>query len=108
MLENRGKRNNKAGTRSAGRCFLCSLALVLAALLSAAPAHARSIAPVEGLEALRRVFAPVNDFSAEIIQEKQLALLKRKLVMQGRVRFRKPDLFLMELDPPYASRLVLR
>jgi outer membrane lipoprotein carrier protein len=82
--------------------------VLLTALLAAVPAHARAIPPLEGLEAMRRVFAAVNDFTAEITQEKQLALLKRRLVMQGRVRFRKPDLFLLELDSPYASRVLLR
>ena len=89
------------------RPIVC-LALILAALLCGTPARAKAIPPMEGLEAMRRLFATVNDFSAEITEEKQLAILKKKLVMQGRVRFRKPDLFLLELDPPYASRLVLR
>lgn len=77
-------------------------------LLSALPALARPIAPVEGLEALRRALQGLQDFSAEITQEKQLAIMKKKLVMQGQVRFRKPDLFLMDLQPPYAGRIVLR
>ncbi len=87
---------------------LVLLAVILTTFLRVAPAHARAIPPLEGLEAMRRLFASVNDFTAEITEEKQLALLKKKLVMQGRVRFRKPDLFMLELDPPYASRLVLR
>lgn len=84
--------------------LLCGLLLLLAAL----PLRAASIPPLEGLEAMRRSFARVNDFSADITQEKQLSLLRKKLVMHGRVRFKKPDLFLMELDPPYASRLLMR
>lgn len=82
----------------------CGILLLLAAL----PLRAASIPPLEGLEAMRRSFARISDFSAEITQEKQLSLLRKKLVMHGRVRFKKPDLFLMELDPPYASRLLMR
>ncbi len=84
--------------------LLCGILILLAAL----PLRAASIPPLEGLEAMCRSFARLNDFSAEITQEKQLSLLRKKLVMHGRVRFRKPDLFLMELDPPYASRLLMR
>ena len=84
--------------------LLCGMLLLMAAL----PLSAASIPPLEGLEAMRRSFAGISDFSAEIVQEKQLTLLRKKLVMHGRVRFRKPDLFLMELDPPYASRLLMR
>ncbi len=85
--------------------ILCGILLLLVAPL---PLRAAPIPPLEGLEAMRRSFAGLSDFSAEITQEKQLSLLRKKLVMHGRVRFRKPDLFLMELDPPYASRLLMR
>ncbi|MBT1074327.1 LolA family protein [Geobacter grbiciae] len=81
-----------------------TLLLVLAWGGSAA---ARQIAPVEGLETLRRSFAGISDFSADIVQEKQISLLKRKMVSTGTVRFRKPSLFFMELNPPRASRLLL-
>ena len=84
--------------------LFCGILILLAAL----PLRAASIPPLDGLEAMRRSFARISDFSAEITQEKQLSLLRKKLVMHGRVRFRKPDLFLMELDPPYASRLLMR
>lgn len=75
--------------------------------LLATGASARQIPPLAGLEALRTSFAGLNDFSADIVQEKQLSLLKRKLVSTGTVRFRKPSLFYMELNPPHASRLLL-
>ncbi|HEX9079241.1 MAG TPA: outer membrane lipoprotein carrier protein LolA [Desulfuromonadaceae bacterium] len=78
------------------------------ALLFATVCHARPVAPLEGLEALRRGFAGTADFTAEISQEKRLSLMKRTMVMTGTVRFRKPDLFFMELNPPYTSRMLLR
>lgn len=73
----------------------------------AAVVYARSIPPLEGLEALRRGFAGTSDFTAEITQEKRLSLMKRTLVMSGAVRFKKPDQFYMEINPPYASRMLL-
>ncbi len=90
--------------------MICSIgwAVVLLMALSAGPAAGRPISAVEGLEVLRKGFAGTADFSAEITQEKRLKLMKRSLVMTGTVRFRKPDLFFMELNPPYASRMVLR
>lgn len=72
------------------------------------PCQARQIPAVEGLEALRKVFSGVADFTADISQEKRLSLMKRALTMNGTVRFRKPDLFYLELNAPYASRMVLR
>lgn len=84
------------------------LLAIIAILLCATTALARPLNPVEGLEFLRRSFAGMNDFTAQITQEKQLAMMKRKLVSTGTVRFRKPDLFFMELNPPHASRLRLK
>ena len=84
------------------------IATVLLVSGVAVSAQARSIPAVEGLEALRKGFAGISDFSAEIMQEKRLKLMKRSLIMTGTVRFRKPDLFLMEINPPYATRMLLR
>ncbi|MSM40995.1 MAG: outer membrane lipoprotein carrier protein LolA [Geobacter sp.] len=84
-----------------------TVASLLIVWLLAGKAEARQIPPLEGLEALRTSFAGVSDFSADIVQEKQLSLMKRKLVSTGIVRFRKPSLFFMELNPPHASRLLL-
>lgn len=77
-------------------------------LFFAATAGAASLTPLEGLEMLRRAFAGVNDFSAGIVQEKQLAIMKRKMTASGEVRFRKPDTFYMEIYSPYASRILLK
>ena len=63
---------------------------------------------LEALETLRRGFADISDFTAEITQEKQLALMKQRMVSRGLVRFKKPGVFFMELFPPHASRLRLK
>jgi len=77
-------------------------------VISAPSVSAASLSPVEGLEAFRRAFAGIRDFSADIAQEKQLTLMKKKLTANGTVRFRKPDSFFMELHSPYASRVLLK
>lgn len=88
------------------RCLpIVAFLLVLAAPFSA---QARSLTPVEGLEALRRSFAGLQDFTAELTQEKQLSIMKKKLVMQGVIRFKKPDRFLMVLHPPYSGTVLLK
>ncbi len=83
---------------------------ILAVLIwgHAALADAASLTPLEGLDFLRRSFQGLTDFSAELTQEKHLTILKKKLVMQGVIRFKKPDRFLMELDPPYSSKVLLK
>ncbi len=87
-----------------GRLMLVAIIL----LCSVSLGHARPIAPLDGLEALRKAFAGITDFTADITQEKRLSLMKRTMTMTGTVRFRKPDLFYLEISSPYASRMVLR
>lgn len=86
------------------RLFLALVMLVC----FASSGHAVSITPLEGLEALRKAFAGTSDFTAEITQEKRLSLMKRSMTMHGTVRFRKPDLFYLEILPPYKSKMLLR
>lgn len=78
------------------------------AIILARPAGAVRISPVEGLELMRRGFAGMQDFTAEITQEKQIALMKKKIAASGVVRFKRPDAFYMEIYSPYASRLLLK
>lgn len=87
---------------------LLHLLLACGLMLSALPVQARSLTPVEGLEALRRSFSNLQDFTADLTQEKQLSIMKKKLVMQGQIRFKKPDRFYMELVPPYSSKVLLK
>jgi outer membrane lipoprotein carrier protein len=84
------------------------LLLLLLLLLLGTTAWAGPVPPLEALEQLRKGFAAMDDFTAEIAQEKQLAILQKKLLSTGTVRFKKPDLFFMELNPPHGSKLVLR
>jgi len=83
------------------------LALLLSVVLASAPL-ASGGAELEALETLRRGFARSCDFTAELTQEKKLSLMRQVLVTKGVVRFKKPDLFYMEIYPPHASRLLLK
>lgn len=82
--------------------------LLVMLLLDSTICTARTISPLEGLEAFRRGFAGITDFTADITQEKRLSLMKRAMVMNGSLRFKKPDLFFMEINPPFSSRMLLR
>jgi len=84
------------------------LALIFVLSFVASVTGAEESRALEGLEVLRRGFAELNDFTAEITQEKQLALMKQKMISRGVVRFRKPGTFYMELYPPNGSRLLMR
>jgi len=90
------------------RMIRLTMAVLCLVSALAGPVHARSIPPLEGLEALRKGFMGISDFTADITQEKRLKLMKRSMVMTGSVRFRKPDQFFMEINPPYAARMLLR
>ena len=85
---------------------LCLLPAIF--LLLAATARAAAIPPQEGLEATRRGFGGMTDFTADITQEKRIALLRKTQVSSGQVRFRRPDTFYMEVYSPYASRMLLK
>ena len=84
------------------------LTATLLLMLLVSTARASGAPELEAMETLRRGFASNGDFSADITQEKHLALMKRTLESRGLVRFKKPDLFYMELYPPHASRLLLQ
>ncbi len=81
--------------------------IMLSAGVFSSSAQARSIPPLEGLEVLRKGFSGLTDFTADITQEKRLSLMKRNMSMTGKVRFKKPDHFFMEINPPYNSKMVL-
>jgi outer membrane lipoprotein carrier protein len=88
------------------KIFLLLFLILFSSVVS--PVHAAQNPALEALETLRRGFADISDFTAEITQEKQLALMKQKMVSRGMVRFKKPGIFYMELYPPHASRLRLK
>jgi len=87
--------------------FLLLFAVLFLAISSTA-ASAATITPLEGLELARKGFSGVTDFTADITQEKHVALLRKPMISNGQVRFKRPDQFYMELYAPYPSRLLLK
>ncbi|MCM0083092.1 outer membrane lipoprotein carrier protein LolA [Geomonas sp. Red32] len=87
---------------------MARLMALLALVLMTARALAAASPAVEALETLRRSFRDTAGFTADVVQEKRLSLMKKRLVSRGVVRFRTPDTFFMELYPPHASRLLLK
>jgi outer membrane lipoprotein carrier protein len=81
---------------------------LLLAVTFISSSHAAADPALEALETLRKGFEGTTDFTAEIMQEKQLALMKQKMVSKGLVRFKKPDAFFMELYSPHASKVLLK
>lgn len=90
------------------KCFNILASLLMLFMLQVNSVSARSIPATEGLEAFRRGFGTTTDFTADFTQEKQLSLMKKAISMKGRIRFKKPDLFMMEIDPPFAGRMLLK
>lgn len=89
-------------------CLAVFLVLAVAtAILPHVTAVAAGMKPLDGLELVRNRFAGMADFTAEITQEKQIALLKRTLISSGQIRFKRPDMFYMEVYSPDPSRLLL-
>lgn len=87
---------------------LLTLISMLIVFAASSPVHGAAVTPLEGLELARRGFSGIQDFVADITQEKQISILKKKLVSSGIVRFRRPDSFYMEIKPPHASRMLLK
>ncbi|GFO53924.1 outer-membrane lipoprotein carrier protein [Geomonas sp. Red276] len=87
---------------------MARLLALLALVLMTSRALAAGSPAVEALETLRRSFRDTACFTADLVQEKRLSLMKKRLVSRGVVRLRKPDTFFMELYPPHASRLLLK
>jgi outer membrane lipoprotein carrier protein len=96
-------------TRTVPRFLTAILVVIVTSVaLSCAPASAAGMNPLEGLELVRNRFAGMTDFTAEITQEKQIALLRRTMTSSGQVRFKRPDMFYMEVYSPDPSRLLLK
>ena len=59
----------------------------------------------EVVQHLREAREQTKDFSADLLQEKKISLLKEKVVSKGRIRFKKPDHFFIEFFHPESSQM---
>jgi len=60
----------------------------------------------EVVQRLREIRERTMDFSADLLQEKKLSLLKEKVISRGRIRYKKPDHFFIEFFHPEPSQMV--
>lgn len=60
----------------------------------------------EIVQRIKEAREKTRDFTADLLQEKRISLLKEKVVSMGRVRFKVPDRIFIELYYPEASQMV--
>jgi outer membrane lipoprotein carrier protein len=60
----------------------------------------------EVVKRIRESREKMKDFSADLLQEKKISLLKEKVVSKGRIRFKKPDRISIEFFHPETSQMV--
>lgn len=60
----------------------------------------------EVINRIRETREKTKDFSADLLQEKKITLLKEKVVSKGRIRFKMPDKIFIEFFHPEASQMV--
>jgi outer membrane lipoprotein carrier protein len=58
------------------------------------------------VQRLKETREKIKDFSADLLQEKKVFLLKEKVVSRGKIRFKKPDHFFIEFFHPESSQMV--
>jgi outer membrane lipoprotein carrier protein len=59
------------------------------------------------LRQLARVQGEVEDFTADLIQEKRVSLLREKVISRGVIQFKRPNKLLIELFEPDPSLMVV-
>lgn len=79
---------------------------VFSFFLSMTPMDAQPLTPDEVVKRIKESREKIKDFSADLLQEKKLSLLKEKVVSKGRVRFKMPDKIFIEFFHPEASQMV--
>ncbi len=67
---------------------------------------AQQIEVDEVVQRLKETREKTEDFSADLLQEKKIFLLKDKVISRGRIRFKKPDLFFIEFFHPESTQMV--
>ena len=82
------------------------LLILISLLLASAPIMgAQQMGVDEVVQRLKESREKTKDFSADLLQEKKLSLLKEKVVSRGRIRFKKPKQFFIEFFHPESSQM---
>jgi outer membrane lipoprotein-sorting protein len=84
------------------------LQIVLTAGLLAADSHAEPPPPVEDtLRTLEKNFAGITNVQTGFVQEKDLAVLSRKMVLKGTIALQNPGRFAWHVETPLKYGLVI-
>ena len=68
--------------------------------------EAQTLTVDEVVQRIRESREKTKDFSADLLQEKKISLLKEKVISKGRIRFKKPDKISIEFFHPETSQMV--
>lgn len=68
--------------------------------------EAQTLSVNEVVQRIRESRDKTKDFSADLLQEKKISLLKDKVISKGKIRFKKPDRIFIEFFHPEASQMV--
>ena len=82
------------------------LIFILLVLIPLPVAGAQQIGVDEVVQRLKETREKTEDFSADLLQEKKIFLLKDKVISKGRIRYKKPDLFFIEFFHPESTQMV--
>ncbi len=82
------------------------LIFVFSFFLPFASIEAQTLTVDEVVQRIRESREKTKDFSADLLQEKKISLLKEKVISKGRIRFKKPDKISIEFFHPETSQMV--
>src|SRR4030043_323186 len=82
------------------------LIFVFSFFLPFASTEAQTLTVDEVVQRIRESREKTKDFSADLLQEKKISLLKEKVISKGRIRFKKPDKISIEFFHPETSQMV--
>jgi outer membrane lipoprotein carrier protein len=80
--------------------FIFSLFLPISSI------EAQTLTVDEVVKRIRESREKTKDFSADLLQEKKISLLKDKVISKGRIRFKAPNRIFIEFLHPEASQMV--
>lgn len=79
---------------------------VFSFFLPFASIEAQTLTVDEVVQRIRESREKTKDFSADLLQEKKISLLKEKVISKGKIRFKKPDKISIEFFHPETSQMV--
>ncbi|MDI6764958.1 MAG: outer membrane lipoprotein carrier protein LolA [Thermodesulfobacteriota bacterium] len=105
-LERDLRRNDKTLPFQAFYKTFIFLILVFSLFLPFASIEAQTLTVDEVVQRIRESREKTKDFSADLLQEKKISLLKEKVISKGKIRFKKPDKISIEFFHPETSQMV--